>query len=682
MNPLLSDWNTPFEVPPFESIDAAHFRPAFEEALQQHLSEIGQIAHQAAAPSFENTLIALEQSGRLLTRVERVFSNLAASHTSADLQAIEREIAPRLASHHSQIAMNAELFRRIEQLYQARESLGLDEESMRLLERVRLDFVRAGAQLSGDARAAFAERATRLASLYTQFSQNVLADESGFQMLLTTEADLSGLPAFVRQAARQAALERGITDSNAHVITLSRASLTPFMTFSSRRDLRAQLWRAWCARGEHNGAHDNRPVIREILELRLRQAQALGYASYADFALSDTMAKTPQNVRTLLDRLWGPARERAISEREAMEALARSEGIEDPIEAHDWHYWAERLRSRDYQLDEAALKPYLQLDRLVDAMFYVAHRLFGLNFHERTDLPRYLSTVRTWEVTDRGGRHLGVFMGDNFARPSKRSGAWMSVYRKQNGLLNPGRPIVVNNNNFSQAPQGSPTLLSVDDAHTLFHEFGHGLHGLLSRCRYPRLSGTSVLRDFVELPSQLYEHWLLQPEVLQRFAVHVETGEPMPMDLIDKLLNARTFNQGFATVEYLACAILDLDLHERADFSELDLAAFEQERLSALCMPPAIGMRHRLPHFQHLFAGASYASAYYVYIWAEVLDADGFDAFLEAGDIFDPATAQRLHDEVYSVGNRVDPMKAYLAFRGRPPAVEPLLAQRGLNTPH
>jgi peptidyl-dipeptidase Dcp len=642
------------------------------------MQEVDAIAEQAEPPTFENTLVALERSGAPLTRVERVFSNLAASHTSPALQSIEREIAPRLAAHHSSIALNAALFARVAALHERKDQLGLDPESARLLERVHLDFVRNGAQLLGEARASFAQRATRLASLYTQFAQNVLADEARFQLVLRTEDELSGLPDFVKQSARQAALERGLEDENVHVITLSRASLTPFMTFSARRDLRQQLWAGWCARGEHAGPTDNRPIILEILELRLQQARALGYPSFADYALADTMAQNPGRVRSLLSRLWRPARERAIAERAAMQALAASEGCTDPIEAHDWHFWAERLRSRDYELDEAELKPYLQLDRLVEAMFYVAGRLFGLRFTARTDLPRYVPSLRTWEVSDQEGRHLGVFMGDNFARSSKRSGAWMSVYRKQNGLLDPGRPIVVNNNNFSQAPEGKPTLLSVDDAHTLFHEFGHGLHGLLSECRYPRLAGTSVLRDFVELPSQIYEHWLLQPEVLQRFAVHVETGEPMPLPLMEKLLRARHFNQGFATVEYLSCAILDLDLHEKTSFQGLDLAAFEMEQLKALDMPEAIGMRHRLPHFQHLFAGASYASAYYVYIWAEVLDADGFDAFVEAGDIFDPETARRLHKEIYSVGNRVDPMQAYLAFRGRAPAVEPLLAQRGL----
>jgi len=679
MNPLLSSWTTPFEMPPFGDIEPDHFLPAFEEGMARHQAEIEKIAHQAAPASFENTIIALEQAGSLLNRVERVFGNLTSSHTSPALQSIEREIAPKLAAHHGQIALNAALFTRIAFLYFQREALGLDPESMRLLERLHLDFVRNGARLVGEARDAFAARATRLASLHTQFAQNVLADEADLQLLLTQDDELAGLPDFVRQAARQAAIERGRTESNAHVITLSRASLTPFMTFSTRRDLRAKLWDAWCKRGEHEGAHDNRPVIQEILSLRLEQAQALGYANYAEFALADTMAQTPAAVRGLLGRLWEPARKRAIAERELMQALARSEGVQDPIEAHDWHYWAERVRNRDHQLDESALKPYLQLDKLVEAMFFVASKLFGLQFHERQDLPRYLDVVRTWEVTDREGRHVGVFMGDNFARASKRSGAWMSVFRKQNGLQAPGRPIVVNNNNFSQAPKGQPTLLSIDDAHTLFHEFGHGLHGLLSRCRYPRLSGTSVLRDFVELPSQIYEHWLLQPEVLQKFAVHVETGEPMPVALIEKLLKARTFNQGFATVEYLSCALLDLDLHEMTDFSDLDLEAFERARLAALHMPEGIGMRHRLPHFQHLFAGSSYASAYYVYIWAEVLDADGFDAFVEAGDIFDPQTAQRLHDEIYSAGNRVDPMQAYLAFRGRAPSVEPLLTQRGLD---
>lgn len=497
-------------------------------------------------------------------------------------------------------------------------------------------------------------------------------------MVLRSRDELMGLPDFVRAAAKQAAIEHGLQGDDMHVITLARSSVTPFMTFSERRDLRQKLWAAWCARGEHPGARDNRPLIVEILTRRQELARLLGYTNYAAYALDDCMARTPQAALALLEQVWAPARLRAQEEKREMEALAASQGEALSLEPHDWHFWSERLRKARYDLQESELKPYLQLDHMVDAMFDVAARLFNLQFKPIHDLKLYHPSVKAWEVLGPSGEHIGIFLGDNFARSSKRSGAWMSSFRDQQALLEPHRPIVVNNNNFSQAA-GQACLLSLDDAHTLFHEFGHGLHGLLSQLTYPKLAGTNVLRDFVEFPSQLFEHWLLQPEILKRHALHVETGEPMPDALIEKILKAKTFNQGFASVEYLACALADLDLHQRTDFEGLDLQQFERDLMSRIGMPSAIGLRHRLPHFLHLFSGSGYASAYYVYLWAEVLDADGFEAFIEAGDPFDPTLAKRLHDYVYSAGNRYEPMQAYVAFRGREPAVEALLRQRGLQ---
>jgi peptidyl-dipeptidase Dcp len=674
-NPLLQKWSTPFEMPPFEDIKAAHFPEAFNQALTNHQDEIQAIASQTQAPSFQNTLLALEASGELLNQTSAIFFNLSASHTSPEIQAIERDISPKLAAHSAAMFLNAPLFERINKLHQERTKLGLDAESIRLIERYHLDFVRAGANLKDKDRQSFAHYSEKLASCFTQFSQNVLADEAAFCMVLTEADQLKGLPDFVKSAAKQLAKERGLEQHNAHAFTLSRSSITPFMTFSERRDLRASMWGAWCKRGENPGAHNNENVMKEILKIRLAQARLLGYTNFSEYALADTMAGSAANARDLLMRVWTPARLRAVQEREDLKMLS---GLSD-LAAWDWHFWTERVRKEKFDLNEAELKPYLQLHKLMEAMFHVANRLFGVSFKQVENIAKYHNSVTGWEVTSADGKHVGLFLSDNFARSSKRSGAWMSTYRDPMNLTQEVRPIVVNNNNFSQGPEGKPTLLSLDDARTLFHEFGHGLHGLLSQVKYPRLSGTSVLRDFVEFPSQVYENWLMQPQILKEFALHAETGEPMPDALIEKILAAQTFNQGFTTVEYVSSALVDLALHETIDIEHLNFQEFESMTLQSIQMPPAIGMRHRLPHFSHLFSSNSYASAYYVYMWAEVLDADGFDAFLEAGDIFAKEPAKKLYEHIYSAGNRQDPMKAYVAFRGREPTVTPLLTKRGLH---
>lgn len=673
-NPLLQTWQTPFGMPPFESIQASHFEEAFDKALLQHQAEIAAISNNSEPPTFENTLIALEASGDLLNQTSNVFFNLSASHSSPDIQSLERNLAPKLAAHSAALYLNASLFQRIDALNQTKHQLQLDAESIRLIERYHLDFVRAGAKLQAKDRESFAQNSEKLASLFTQFSQNVLADESSFCLTLTKDEELQGLPSFVRQSAQKLAKDRGLTEPNAHAFTLSRSSITPFMTFSERRDLRKTMWNAWCQRGEHAGAHNNEPIMKEILKLRLAQARLLGYKDFSEYALADTMAGSAQQARDLLMRVWQPARLKALQEREDLKKLS---GLND-LEAWDWHFWTERVRKEKFDLNEAEIKPYLQLHKLMQAMFHVANRLFGVNFKEVSNIAKYHETVTGWEVTDANGQHVGLFLSDNFARSTKRSGAWMSTYRDPMHLSTSIRPIVVNNNNFSQGPEGQPTLLSLDDARTLFHEFGHGLHGLLSQVRFPRLSGTSVLRDFVEFPSQVYENWLMQPQILKEFALHAETGQAMPDDLIQKILDAQTFNQGFSTVEYVSSALVDLALHETTDLDALNFKDFEARTLKAIDMPPAIGMRHRLPHFSHLFSSNSYASAYYVYMWAEVLDADGFDAFLEAGDLFAPEPAHKLYEHIYSAGNKQDPMQAYIAFRGRAPTVTPLLTKRGL----
>ena len=685
INPLLQPWDTPHELPPFSLVRAEHFEPAFDEALRQHRAEVDAIGRNAEAPSFDNTIAAFDRSGRLLDRVGELFRNLTSSETSPDLQAVQRRMAPRLAAHFSAISMHRALFERMDALHARRGELGLTAEQCRVLERFHLDFVRAGAKLEPAAQQRYAQIVERLAELMTRFGQNVLADESSFQLVLRDEADAAGLPDFVRAAARQAARERGIAD--AMVVTLSRSHILPFLTFSERRDLREQAYRAWIGRGEHAGEHDNRPIAREILTLRREQAGLHGYASYADYALADTMAGTQAAVTRLLEQVWEPAKARAAEERAALQALALSRGEAAAIEAWDWRYYAEKVRQVRYDLDEAAVKPYFALDRMVEAAFDCAQRLFGISFIAKPEIEAYHPDVKVYEVyqgnstdggTD-GGTLIGLFLHDNYARATKRSGAWMSTLRNQSRNAAAGRvPVVLNNNNFAKAAPGEPTLLSFDDASTLFHEFGHGLHGLLSNVTYERLAGTAVLGDFVELPSQIFEHWLAEPEVLKRHARHWRTGEPIPDVLIERLLAARLFNQGFETVRYTASALVDMAVHALTDAEAPDIVEFERAELARLGAPADVGMNHRLPHFQHLFSGSAYAAGYYVYLWAEVLDADGYDAFVEAGNPFDAAVAARLRRFIYSSGNSIEPTEAYRAFRGRDATVGAMLKGRGL----
>ena len=675
-NPLLSEWKTPHGLPPFAVVRAEHFQPAFDVALREHNAEVARIAVDPAAPTFDNTIAAFDASGRLLARIGQLFHNLCSSETSPALQAVERTMAPKLAAHHSAIYLNAALFGRVDALHARRDGLGLTTEARRLLERVHLDFVLAGARLDEAAKRRFAAISERLAELQTTFSQNVLHDESSWALWLDGERDLAGLPAFVRAAAREAAQQRGRPEGWA--ITLSRSLVAPFLTYSDRRDLRERAFKAWTQRGEHDGEHDNRPVAREILALRHEQARLMGYASFAEYALVDRMAGSPAAVARLLEQVWTPAKKRAAAERDALAALAASRGESITIEPWDWRYYAEKVRQVRYAVDDAAVKPYFSLDRVVEAAFDCAGRLFGLRFVPCPDVKAYHPDVKVYEVRGRDGAQVGVFLHDNFARPTKRGGAWMSSYRLQSRIAGDVLPIIVNNNNFAKGAPGEPTLLSLDDALTLFHEFGHGLHGLLSQVTFESLSGTQVLRDFVELPSQIFENWLLEPEVLKKHARHVETGQPMPDELIARLEQARRFNQGFETVEYTACALVDMALHAQDNAAGVDITAFERDELARIGMPREIVMRHRLPHFLHLFASSGYAAGYYVYMWAEVLDADGYDAFLEAGNPFDPAVAERLRQYVYSAGNTLEPGAAFRAFRGRDPKVEPMLTKRGL----
>lgn len=674
-NPLLARSSAPFDAPPFAEIRTEHYCPAFEVALAENRGEIDRIAGNAAEPSFDNTVAALERSGRALDQVASVFFNLAGSDTNDELQAIEREMAPVLSRHHTAIYLNDALFRRVDAVFARRAELGLSPEQARVIDRYHTAFRRAGAGKPEAVKQRLSAISERLASLGTQFGQNVLKDEKAWSMKLDGEADLAGLPDFLRSASAGAAGDRG---ESGHVVTLSRSLIEPFLQFSARRDLRETAFKAWLARGEGGGDTDNRALIAEMVALRAERARLLGYQTFAHYRLDDSMARTPEAALDLLRSVWLPARGQAERERAGLEALAAGEGDNIALQAWDWRYYAEKKRRQEFDLDEAELKPYLQLDKIIEAAFDTARRLFGITFTERKDVPVYHPDVRAFEATDAAGASIGLFYGDYFARPSKRSGAWMSAFRSQERLNGAISPIIVNVMNFARGAEGEPTLLSFDDARTLFHEFGHGLHGLLSDVTYPLLSGTGVARDFVEFPSQLYEHWLEQPEVLQRYAVHYKTGEPMPKALLDRLLASRTFNQGFATVEYVSSALVDLEMHLLDKAEAFDVGAFEAKVLGEIDMPRAMVMRHRPPHFQHVFSGEGYSSAYYSYLWSEVLDADGFDAFVEAGDIFDGETARKLREFVYAAGNRQDAAQAYRDFRGHDPKPEALLKKRGL----
>ena len=668
-NPLLADWTAPFALPPFADIAPEHFMPAFEEGLAQAQAALDAIADNPAAPDFANTIDAMERGSRLLDRVSAVFFTLNSAHSSAETEAIHTEIAPRLARHAARALTDPRLFARVAALAEGRAAPGLTPEQDRVLTLTHRRFLRAGAALDAQARARMGAIMERLASLGARFAQNVLADERAWSMDLGPD-DLAGLPGALRDAAAQAAKARG---RDGWTITLSRSLVEPFLTFSTRRDLRERAWRAWIARGENGGETDNRAIIAETLALRRERAALLGYPSYAAFKLAPEMAETPGAARALLEQVWTPARALAAAEADKLRGLIREEGANHDLAPWDWRFYAEKLRLAEHDLSEAATKPYLPLDRMIEAAFDVAGRLFGLSFHPLPDAPRHHPDVRVWEVT-RGGAHVGVFCGDYFARESKRSGAWCGTLRMQEKLDGPVRPVAVNVMNFAQS--AGPSLLTYDDAATLFHEFGHALHVLLSDVTYPSISGTNVARDFVELPSQLFEHWLETPETLARHARHVETGAPMPPEMIARLRAARTFNQGFSTVEYVASALVDLALHE-ADRVD-DPAAFERETLAAIGMPPEIAMRHRSAHFQHVFAGEGYASGYYSYLWSEVMDADAFAAFEEAGDPFDAATAKRLETHILSAGGSQPPQTAWAAFRGRAPEVGAMLAGRGL----
>ncbi len=673
-NPFVR-WGGPHGLPQFEGLADDGFAPAFAAAMAEHEREIAAIAGSGEPPDFANVVGALERAGRQLNRVSAIFFLRAGAHTNEAIQALERDIAPKLARHHSRIAQNPALFARVDALWQQRAALGLSREEDRVLERLWKGMVRAGAALAETGKAELAAINEKLASLGAQFGQNVLADEAEWDLHLQDETALAGLPGFVKSAMAQAAREHGHQDGWS--VSLSRSVIEPFLTFSERRDLRETAFKAWTSRGE--GKHDNRPIVAETLRLRARKAELLGYENFAAYKLDDTMAKMPQAVDDLLMPVWQKAREKVARDREALAAIAAEAGANEAIAPWDWRYLAEKRRQREFDFSEEELKSYLPLENIIAACFEVAGRLFGLSFR-RFDVPLWHGDVRAYQVLDADAKRVGVFLADYFARPSKRSGAWMSDLQEQHKLDGGQIPIIYNVMNFAKPPAGEAALLSLDDARTLFHEFGHALHGLLSNVTWPTVSGTSVARDFVELPSQLYEHWLTVPDILTRHARHFASGEPMPQALIDKVLAARNANSGFQTVEFTASALIDMAFHTQypAQQDDADPMAFERQKLAEIGMPVEIVMRHRTPHFAHVFSGDGYSAGYYSYLWSEVLDADAFAAFEEAGDPFDPPTAAKLRAHVYSAGGAVDPAETYLAFRGRMPSPEAMMMGRGL----
>ncbi|MGQ0562890.1 MAG: M3 family metallopeptidase [Gemmatimonadota bacterium] len=675
-NILLDEWTGPYGgVPPFDRVEIAAFEPALETAMAWKLEEVERSARDPAAPNFANTIAALERAGHALDRVTTIYGVWGSNMSSPEFQAVQRRMAPRLAAFNDRIMQNAALFRRIETVYNSPEKKQLSPEQQRLVWLYHTNFVRAGARLDDAAKARLSAINQRLAELFTRFNQNLLADETDYQVVIENEAELAGLPQSVRDAAAAAAAAKG--SSGKWVISNTRSAVDPFLTYSGRRELRERVWHMFVNRGDHADEQDNNATVTEILQLRAERAKLLGYPTHAHWWLENTMAKTPDRAMQLLEAVWTPAVARAGQEVADMQALAREQGQNITIEPWDYRYYQEKVRKARYDLDQNEVKQYLQLEKLREGMFWVAGELFGFEFTPVSSVPVFHSDVRVWQVTDRAtGKHVGLWYFDPFARTGKRSGAWMNSYRRQERFDEPVTTIVSNNSNFLQGRPGEPVLISWDDAETLFHEFGHALHGLSSNVSYPSLSGTAVARDYVEFPSQLLEHWLMTPEVLQRFALHHRTGEPIPQALVDRIRRSATFNEGFATTEYLASALVDMKLHLAGDRS-IDPDAFERETLAQLGMPRELVMRHRTPQFQHAFGSDSYSAGYYSYLWSDVLTADAFTAFTEAGGPYDREVARRLRAAVFSAGNTIDPAEAYRKFRGRDPRIEALLRKRG-----
>lgn len=684
-NPFFQQWNTPFGAPPFDQIETKHFLPAFEKAIAEHKKEIAAIVNNEQPADFDNTIASMELAGALLSRVSGVFFNLTSTESSDEMQALQRKVSPLLTRHYNEISMNENLYKRVSTVHNNRNSSDLRSEQIRaaklnaeqtrLVERIHRDFIHAGANLTPEQRTELATINERISALTTEFGQNALNDSRAFKLVLE-ESDLAGLSTAQRNAAAAAAKANDMPGK--YVITLNRASVQPFLQFSERRDLREQAFNGWTKRGDNDNEFDNKSIIVEMVELRAKRAQLLGYKHHSEYVLSNAMAGKPETAMDLLLKVWEPAVVKAEQEREWIKEIMAKEGATHKLEPWDWRFYAEKVRKEKFNLDQGEIAEYFELENMLEAKFYVANRLFGLTFEERNDISVYNPVVRVWEVKDSAGKSVGLFFGDYYARSSKQSGAWMNSFRDQQKLAGDVKPIIVNNMNLNKPAEGEATLMSYSDAVTLFHEFGHGLHGLLSNVTYPTLAGTSVPRDWVEFPAQLFEHFIAQPEMLKKFALHHKTNEPMPADLLARIKQASTFNQGFATVEFTASALVDMAYHQMTEVKDLDVREFENQVLSDYGKPEEIVMRHRSTHFGHIFAGG-YSSAYYAYMWSEILDADGFDAFIEKKDIFDKETADRLYKFIYSRGDTLDYFEAYEGFRGRKPTTDALLRNRGLD---
>ena len=687
INPFFQEWNTPYEVPPFLDIKDEHYMPAYEQGMKENLEEIDVIVNNPEDPTFANTIEELERTGKLLSKVGRVFSNLASSNTNPKLQELQRDLSPMLSAHYDKISLNEGLFNRVDAIWQNRENLDLTKEQTKLLNDTRKGFVRSGALLSEDQKDRISEINSKISGLSTSFGQNLLAETNGFELILE-ESDLEGLSDGVIAAAADAAsqkMDAAESDeekdkyNDKYVFTPHRSSMYPFLTESTRRDLREKLYNSYVMRGDNNNDTDNKKTAAQIAKLRAERAQIMGYKTHAHFILDDNMLKTPEEVYDLLNKLWKPAVKRAKVEVADMQAVADSEGHDFKVAAWDWWHYSEKVRKEKYDLDESAIKPYLSLDNVLQGVFNTTNKLWGLNFTEIFDIDLYHPDARIWEVTDKDGSHLGIFIGDYFTRSNKRGGAWMSSFKGQSNLDGRERPIVVNVCNFPAPVGDDPALLSFDNVVTLFHEFGHAMHGTLTDVKYGSMAGTSGPRDFIELPSQLLEHWASEPQVLKSFATHYETGEPIPDELIEKLLNASKFNQGFINTEYLAASLLDMDWHTiSADEDIKDANKFESESMKKVGLIGEIAPRYRTTYFAHIFSGG-YSSGYYSYVHAAVLDSDAFEAFKEAGDVFDPNLSSKLRSSIYSMGSTEEAMDLFVEFRGRKPVIEPLLKVRGLD---
>jgi peptidyl-dipeptidase Dcp len=680
-NPLLAPWTGPYGgVPAFDKAKVEYLQPALEAGMAEALAEIDRIAADPAPPTFENTIAAMERGGRTLDRAFTVYGIYSSTLNDEAVQAVEREMAPKIAAFGDQITQNEALFKRIAAVYETRTTAGLTPEQQRLVWLQYTDFVRSGAKLDADAKQRLAQINQQLASLYTRFGQNVLADENNEQLVLESEADLAGLPAAVRAGAAQVAESRG--QQGRWIIANTRSSVEPFLTYSARRELREKTWRMFVNRGDNGGATDNNAIITEILQLRAERARLLGYETHAHWRLENAMAKNPARAMELMEAVWTPAVARVREEVADMQAIADKEGAGIKIEPWDYRYYAEKVRKARHDLDETEITPYMQLENLREGMFHMARELFGFHFKpvDPARVPVYHPDVRVWEVNDPKGGLVGLWYFDPYARKGKRSGAWMNAYRPQEKFDGDVKTIVSNNSNFVKGSPGEPVLISWKDAETLFHEFGHALHGLSSNVNFPSLAGTRVARDYVEFPSQLLEHWLSTPEILNRYALHYQTGKPIPQALVDKIKNASRFNQGFDTVEYLSSALIDMKLH-LAGARQIDPDKFERETLGALGMPSEIVMRHRTPQFNHVFSSDGYSAGYYSYLWSDTLTADAWEAFTEAGGPWDKGVAQRLTDHVFSVGNTIDPADGYRAFRGRDAGIAALMRKRGFPVP-